>query len=452
MLVLRRRLIFWLVKAYLKRWGRNIVYFFAIGLVVFFLLKIALGSFVAHFPFVEKETIGMIGPYNIDDLPQEILQKISRGLTKTLKDGKVVADVAEKWKIAPNGKAYAFYLRKDVQFSDGTLATSDNISYDFSDVSIVKPDKYTIVFNLKDVYSPFLVTLSRPIFKKGTIGLGEYKVKRVKFNGNFVESIELYSDKLKKAFIYQMLYPTSSSLKTAFVMGEVSKIVGLMDISYKNTSFSSFKNVHIEKKTNYDRLVTLFYNTKDSIVSSKTLREGLWYSMPDIFVQGERNASPMPNFSYASDAGANFYKQDLEHAKLLIDKTNTATDSSRIVLTLTTLSKYHDTAKVIAGIWKNLDLDIKIKVVDKIPDSFQIFLGEFNVSPDPDQYALWHSDQISNITHYSNLRIDKILEDGRKELDIEKRKLLYADFQKYIAADPPASFLFFPYTYEITRK
>ena len=292
MIVLRKRLIFWLVKAYLKRWGKNIIYFFAIGLFVFFILKIALGSFIAHFPFVEKETIGMVGPYAVDSLPDEILKKISKGLTKTLVDGKVAPDIAEKWKISPNGKGYAIYLKKNLEFSDGTSVTSDSIKYDFSDVSVLRPDKYTIVFNLKDTYSPFLVTLTRPIFKKGVVGLGDYKVKRIKLNGNFAETIELYSEKLKKALIYQILYPNSSSLKTAFVMGEVSKIVGLTDIEYKNTNLKSFKNVNIEKKTNYDRLVTLFYNTKDSVVSSKTLREGLWYSMPDDFLQGERNPSP----------------------------------------------------------------------------------------------------------------------------------------------------------------
>ena len=71
---------------------------------------------------------------------------------------------------------------------------------------------------------------------------------------------------------------------------------------------------------------------------------------------------------------------------------------------------------------------------------------------DVDQYALWHSDQPNNITRYVNLRVDKLLEDGRKEMDLEKRKLIYADFQKFIQADPPASFLFFPYIYNVTRK
>jgi ABC-type transport system substrate-binding protein len=110
MIVLRKRLMFWLVKAYIKRWGRNILIYFGIGLFIFFLFNIFLSYFITRLPFIEKETIGMVGPYTTDNLPDEILSKISRGLTKVAKDGSIEPDIAEKWKIAPNGKAYAFFL------------------------------------------------------------------------------------------------------------------------------------------------------------------------------------------------------------------------------------------------------------------------------------------------------------------------------------------------------
>lgn len=452
MIVLRKRLLIWLIKAYARRWGRNIILYFGVGLVIFFIINMILSYSIILLPFVKKETIGMVGPYTTDNLPQEILSKISRGLTRTEKDGSIKPDIAEKWKISPNGKAYAFYLRRNVRFSDGEPLTSDNINYDFSDVSIIKPDKYTIVFNLKDTYSPFLTTATRPIFKKGFVGVGEYKVKKIKLNGNFVDSIELYSEKYRKAYTYELFYPTVASLKTAFGLGEVSKITNLPDINFKNTTFSSFKNAKTIRKANYNKLVTLFFNTKDNTLSSKTLREGLWYTMPDNFLQGERNPSPLSFYSYANQEGVNTYQQDLEHAKLLIDKSEIATASAKVFLTIDTLPKYEETARIIANIWKKLNIDTKIKIVNEVPSNFQIFLGEFNLSSDPDQYALWHSSQVNNITHYDNKRIDKLLEDGRKELDIEKRKIIYADFQKYILADPPAAFLFSPYYYEVSRK
>lgn len=403
-------------------------------------------------PFTEKETIGMVGSYTVDSMPAEILSKISKGLTKVEKDGTVKADVIEKWKIAPNGKAYAFYLRKNIYFSDGTNLTSSNVSYDFADVSVTRPDKYTIVFDLKDKYSPFLTTVSRPIFKKGFIGVGDYKVKKIKLNGDFIEFIELYSEKYRKTLTYQLFYPTVAALKTAFSLGEISRITKLSDLNVNNTTFESFKNVNIERMTDHAKLVTLFYNTKDKILSSKTLREGLSYTVPDKFNEGERNSSPLPYFSYANLGGYNTYQQDLEHAKLLMDKSKTEADNNRISLTIDTLLKYKKTAEMISGIWKKLGIETKVRVVNQVPASFQVFLGEFNLSSDPDQYTLWHSSQINNITHYDNKRIDKLLEDGRKELDIQKRILIYSDFQKYLLSDPPASFLFFPYYYEVSRK
>ncbi len=452
MIVLRKRLLFWLLKAYLKRWGRNILIYFGIGLVIFFIAKLSLPYFITRLPFVEKETIGMVGPFTPENLPEEILTKISKGLTKVEKDGSIKPEIAEKWKIAPNGKGYAFYLRKNIHFSDGSDLTSEDINYGFSDVSVDRPDEHTIVFTLKDNYSPFLTTVSRPIFKKGFAGLGDYSVKKIKLKGDFVESIELYSEKNKKALIYQLFYPTVESLKTAFSLGEVSRIVNLPDVNFKNTTFESYKNAKVEKKVNHKKLATLFFNTKDSVVSDKNLRESLSYAMPDSFEQGERNPSPLAHFSYVNKGTINTFQQDLEHAKLLIENIEVATDSGKISLTLDTLPKYEKTAKTIAEIWKQLNVDIQIRVVKEVPSVFQIFLGEFNLSSDPDQYTLWHSSQINNITHYDNKRIDKILEDGRKELDADKRVSLYKDFQKHISLDPPAAFLFFPYYYEVSTK
>lgn len=395
----------------------------------------------------------MIGAYTINSLPHEILSKISKGLTKTEADGVVIPDIAEKWKISPSGKAYAFILNKNIVFSDGTNLTSNDVNYDFSDVSVTRPDKYTIVFNLKDNYSPFLTTVTRPILKKNLAGVGDYRVKKIKLNGDFIESIELYSEKYHKSLAYQLFYPTVSALKTAFLLGEVSIITNLPDLNIENTTFNSFKNVQVEKKINHSRLVTLFYNTRDKILSSKTLREALSYTMPDNFNEGERNPSPLPYFSYVNQGGfSNTYQQDLEHAKLLLDKSGIATESGKISLTIDTLPKYENTAKIIAEIWKKLNIETKIRLTPQVPSSFQIFLGEFNVSSDPDQYVLWHSSQVNNITHYENVRIDKLLEDGRKELDIQKRILIYTDFQKYLLSDPPASFLFFPYYYDVSRK
>ncbi len=451
MIRIRHRLITWLIKAYIKKWGKLILIYFAIGLIVFFVLRLIFGDVIVNLQTQSGETIGMVGAYELENLPSNILNKLSLGLTAVAKDGSIKPGIASKWKIENNGKAYIFYLRRDIYFSDGTNLTSDHIQYNFSDVSTIRPNKYAIVYLLKDGYSPFLVTVSKPIFKNRLIGVSAYKIKDLKLNGNFVQSLDLVSQKGNK-LSYQF-YPTTSSLKIAYSLGEVSKIIELPDTKFKNTTFDSFKNTKVNQSVNYNQLVALFYNTSDKILSSKTLREALSYTVPDNFKQGLRNYGPYPSYFFVNQATAGTHKQDLSHAKLLLEKFKEETGStSKISLTIDLLPKYKNVAKDLSDIWKKLNINTNIKIVNKVPRSFQIFLGEFNVPQDPDQYMLWHSDQESNITHYANLRVDKLLEDGRKEIDINKRKSIYADFHKYILADPPASFLFFPYTYDVMRK
>lgn len=461
MITIRRRLIIWLIKAYIKKMGKTILIYFAVGLLGFFVLYLSFKYILPRYPSYNKETIGIVGAYAIDDLPIDILYKISKGLTSVAQDGSAKPDLAEKWEVKDNGKTYIFYLKRNIYFSDKKQLTSDLIRYDFSDVTVSRPDKYKIVFKLKETYSPFLITVSRPIFKKGFIGVGYYKIKNINLNGNYVESIKLISRDNKKSLIYEF-YPTVTSSKTAFVLSDLSKIVDLPDVNFKKNSFYDFKNAHVDKKVNYKKLATLFYNTQDKNLSSKSLREALYYTIPNRFEGGQRNVGSFSPFSFAAQEGLTVYQQDISHAKLSLEKffreaesslaKKNASSSAKISLNLDVLPQYKKTAETLAKIWNKLGIETKLQIVDKVPSNFQVFLGEFTLSQDPDQYTLWHSDQANNISRYSNLRIDKLLEDGRQTVDIGERKKIYADFQKYFLSDPPASFLFFPYSYDVTRK
>lgn len=451
MIVFRRRLIFWLIKEYFKKWRKAIFFFFIVGFLIFFLLRFALAYFIPKISIGYKESIGIAGAYTIDSLPQSILQELSHGLTYVSSDGIPHPDLAKSWKILENGKTYIFTLRENIFFNDGTPFTSDNINYNFSDTTIEKPDPYTLVFKLKDRYSPFFITVSRPVFTKNFVGVGDYTLKNIEFNGNFIASMTLVSAKNPyKTRVYHF-YPSLDSLKTAFVLGEISSMRGLSDFSYKKTSFMSFPNVIVEKKTDDRQLVTLFYNVKDPIVSDEKLRNALSFAIPDKFSNGVRNYGP---FSPNSWAYTNAFDkvQDIEHAKLLIATSSVASSAANLNLAIKTFPKYKSTAETIIKAWQEISIKAKIEEVNEIPNNFQVFLGDFYLSKDPDQYTLWHRNQESNISHYESARIDKFLEDGRTKVDMEARKKIYMDFQKYLLNDSPATFLYFPYEYDVKRK
>jgi ABC-type transport system substrate-binding protein len=453
MAIFRRRLVFWLIKAYIKKWGRVIFFSFLFGLVVFFALAFTSQKIIELIPFQKKQTIGMIGAYKVDNLPPEIFREVSYGLTTVAEDGVVKPGIAEKWVVSDNGKTYTFLLKKDAKFADGEKITSDKINYDFADVKTERPDKYTIVYRLKDAYSPFLVTVARPIFKKGYIGVGDYRITDVELNGGFVKSLQIVSSKNKFDTVYYQFYPSEDAVKLAFTLGEVTEATDITNRTFENISFDSFPNAKTAKNTNYSKLVTIFFNTNDNVLSDKKIRSALSYALPDEFTYGKRSyVSFSPTSKYHSPE-VNTRGQDLNHAKLLLS--SSAEDSKRkgsLNMTMKVQEKYMPAAREIALLWKEIGVNTKIEEVDSLPSTFQIYLGDFTLPRDPDQYILWHSDQAQNITKYKNLRIDKLLEDGRKTTNTGEREQIYADFQKYLLDDTPAAFLYFPYTYDIVRK
>jgi len=112
-----------------------------------------------------------------------------------------------------------------------------------------------------------------------------------------------------------------------------------------------------------------------------------------------------------------------------------------------------DTADEIAKYWSEIGIKTSVLVSSIVPEEFQVYLTILDPSADPDQYFMWHSTQIdTNISKYSSPRVDKLLEDGRKELNFEERRKIYLDFQRFLVEDSPAAFLYTPKIISISRK
>lgn len=456
MAVIRKRLIFWLIKAYIKKSGKTIFFSFLFGLIIFSVIVFTEKYYSHIFPFTHTQTIGLVGAYTEDALPPKIVNKMSFGLTSVAPDSTIKSELASSWDVMDNGKTYKFHLKPGLYFNDGQEVNAETINYNFSDVTVKKPDAKTIIFTLKDAYAPFLVTISKPLFNKGFSGVGEYRLEKIKLNGNFVQSLTLASTKNRQYVINYVFYPSEDALKIAYLLGEVTEVDGLSKSSFKDTSLEAFPNTRISKKVNYSQLVTLFFNNNDSDLSDKKLRLALTYALPDNFKDGKRTYAPYSSLSSYYNKNIEARNQDFAHAKLLLlpDKESSVSGQAHAPtqLTIKTLKKYRQAAEEIATAWKSLGITTKIEEVEGIPNIYQVFLGDFNIPRDPDQYTLWHSNQPNNITRYKNLRIDKLLEDGRKTVDSEQRKKIYADFQKFLLEDAPAAFLYFPYEYDVMRK
>ena len=451
----RKRLIFWLLRAYIKKWGKTIFFSFTLGFIIILLLVFNKSLLLSKAPVIKSQSIGIAGIYSSRDLPNNLPDIIaaysSRGLTKISPKGEVLPDIAKSWEIKDDGKTFIFYIKKGIYFSDGKEVDSTSINYNFENVSIQRPAKYVIVFKLKDKYSPFLVTLANhKVFKKNFVGVSDYKISNVKKNGEFIRSITLAGVKNKEKIEYAF-YDTQEALKHAYVLGEVTSIVDINNLDYQGKiNLDSFNNTKTSKNINYGKIVTIFFNNSDPVLSDKKIRKALAYSLPDSFEEGKRTHTPYKQEYWFNDSSES-YSKDIEYSNLLLDQTE-ATKSAEVTIVIKALPQYKSLAEIVSKEWKKLGISTKIELVDGVPSSYQVFLGELPVLKDPDQYTLWHSGQAGNITNYRNLRIDKLLEDGRRTYKTEDRKKIYADFQKYLLDDMPAAFLFFPYTYTITRR
>lgn len=393
--------------------------------------------------------IGIIGLYETTSLPKEVSSLISLGLTKALPNGQIEPGVAKSWEAKENGQLYSFYLKDNLFWHDGEEITTKNISYNFSDVSVEIVDQKTLNFHLKDPFSPLPVFLSEPIFKNNKlIGAGEYKVKSIEKSGKTIKKLVLVPvDKLDDQKIIIKFYPNEKAAVAGFKLGEVDSIKNISNIY----ELDKWSDVKIESKTNFNQYVGLFFNTQNDKFSDKPVRQALSYSIKKNW--DNRALSSYNPSSWAFNKQVKTYEFDLENAKKLLGQEGSDSEKPPIdKIVLSTVSFLAETAKKIQEDWQNFGIETEIKFINSTSEDYEVLLISQEIPIDPDQYALWHSTQPLNLSHYKSPKLDKLLEDGRKILDQEKRKEIYFDFQRFLIEDSPAIFLYYPTNYTISRR
>lgn len=423
-----------LLSTLIGRYRFLILFGFLSGVFFFFLFP----KIINYLPKA-KGTLkyGLVGRYKINEIPLSIQKLISIGLTDIDEKGLPKPAIATSWEITRENKSYIFKLRPDLTWHDKKMLTAKDINYNLNDVSVEVIDPITIKFNLEETFAPFLDVVSKPIFKKGFIGLGDHKVNKITQNGAFLETIVLESLLKDKPNIKYSFYPTEQSAKTALKLGEVNHLSGIIN----NTGFDEWRNIKVTAQNNHDRYVALFFNLNKPNFEDKLIRQGLAYALKKDYGDN-RTISPISPTSWVYNDEVKPYNYDIEKAKKAIEK--------KFTLKLLTVSSLLPEAEKIKTEWEQIGLKVEIGSYTGQED-FDVLLAIQEIPKDPDQYTLWHSTQAGNITNFKNARIDKLLEDGRKILDREQRKQIYFDFQRYLLEDLPVIFLYYPISYDIER-
>lgn len=112
-----------------------------------------------------------------------------------------------------------------------------------------------------------------------------------------------------------------------------------------------------------------------------------------------------------------------------------------------------------AGVIVNFELVSREQIAKQIIDAraYQALLYGEIIGADPDPFPFWHSSQIEapglNLALFEDKYADRLLEEARATAKPEERAKKYVEFQKILARELPAIFLFQPsYAYLVDRS
>ena len=431
--------LFWLIGIGILK--RNIFLFFLTLLAILISISAQAGFKLFYNP--NRIGLGFIGTYQEHDLPVEVTRLISQSLVRADEKGHIVSNLISGWETNNDATVFKFKLKDGLRWVDGSSVKSPDLVFNVPNTEISFPDEKSIRFNLKEPYSPLPSLLTKPIIKNGSmLGTGPYKITGIEKSRIFITKIELQPLDSALPAITIRFYPNEKVAQTGFNLGEIQALFGFSNAK----AFSDNPKALLKQSTDYSKIVSILFNTQDSVLKNRSFRQALSFAAPDIENEEIAN-NPYPPMLWAYNPDSKKYLSNSEEAKSAMGraKASVSEDHLKQELILTATPNLEEVGKSVIKIWRELGLNAKIRIESGIAQNFQALLITQSIPSDPDQYVLWHATQEkTNLTKYDSKRADKDLEDGRKAVTEDERKDKYYDFQKTLLEDAPAIFLYFP--------
>lgn len=497
------RFYFALTQAFIKRDKRKVTIGFVIVLLTIFFLRVlipaATPKFIDAYTEFKKPTFveGAVGIplhpnplFDETEIQKDISNLVFRSLLKVDAKGNLIPDLAKNFE-QKGGIEYTFYLKEDILWHDGEEFDADDVVYtvklaqdpnvesklsdNFRDVEIEKINKFTVKFTLKESFAPFPFALTDGIIpehialkKYQPIGTGSFEVKEITKT-----EITLTNRDLNLVFRF---FPSFSDAKTALKLGEIHGLGGYTPQEVDQIRNFGGKNIY--GKVLAFRQAVVFFNLSITPTKNKDIRQALAYAVDKNSllksVAGEEsklatNQLFLENWIVNSKER---YPVNIDRAKKLLQKAGYKFEKDawvkrreelKLTITVADDSELNSIANILKLSWEEVGIRVSVDSIendklieDLIPNrNFQVLINFQEVSPDPDQYVLWHTTQVrkSNITGIRSPKLDKLLEDTRKVEERDKRKINYELFTKLLLDESPALFLYYPqYIWVVSDK
>lgn len=451
-----------------------------------------------------------------DSASGEISGLIFNGLTKYDKNIKITGDLAESWEIKRYGLEIIFHLRKNVKWHDGAEFTADDVVFTYKTVTDPKVptpygsnygpvekveaiDKYTVRVTYKEPYAPALESWGMGIipkhilegrdikseeFNRNPIGTGPYRMKEWVTGQKIVlEAFDEYFEGRPKINRYvARIIPDQATTFLELKFGGID-YMALTPPQYKlQTETTLFKKYFQKFRYPAFGYTYLGYNLQDSRFADKRVRRALSHAINKkdiidgvLLGYGTPCTGPFPPESWAYNTDVKDVDYDPEKAKKLLFEAGWSPGKDGILykdgkpFRFTVLVNQANDVRIKAAqiIKENLKeigviMDIKVlewqallhEFIDK--RRFEAVILGWALSRDPDIYDIWHSSKTKegefNFISYKNEEVDRLLIEGRKTFDFEKRKKIYHEIHRILAEEQPVTFLFVPDALPVLHK
>ncbi len=443
-----------------------------------------------------------------DSASMSVAGLIYNGLVKYDKDLKIVGDLAESYRVSPDGLTITFKLRHNVTWHDGAPFTAQDVLYtyrviidpktptayseDFKQVaSVTASDPFTVLVRYAKPYAPALASwgvsilpahllqgrdITKSPLARQPIGTGPFRFKEwvagqkivLEANKEYFEG-RPYLDR----YVFRLI-PDTSTMYMELKAGGIDEM-GLTPVQYaRQTSTPEFKAAFNKYRYPSNGYLYLGYNLRHPLFKDKRVRQAITAAINKeeliqgvLFGMGQKADGPMIPGRWAHNPHIKDIPFNPDHARQLLAEAGWTPGEDGFLqkdgkpLRFTILTNQGNqqrlmTAQIIQQRLKQVGIDVRIRVVEWAAflkefidkGNFEVVLLAWLTSQDPDMYDIWHSSKTKpgelNFIGYNNPEVDRLLEEGRSTFDIAKRKKAYYRIQDILADEQPYTFLYVP--------
>ena len=390
----------------------------------------------------------------------------------------------------PDPLTYIAHLKHGVYFHNDQELTSVDVVFTFESIldqnsisprkgayraldSVTALDRYTVQFKLTEPFGAFPMQLVMPIVPKESsrplqsfpIGTGPYRFERYLVDDQVVlSSFENYYDgkPLNNGLILKVI-PDDTMRGLELRKGTIDLVIN--DISPDIVSqLIKEGNLRVVTSSGTD-YAYIGLNLRDPMLSNKKVRHALSYAINrDAIVkhlrQGLASVSIgiLPPYMWAFEPDVYRFEYDPDHSRQILDEAGYTDPDGEGPLPRFNLSlkiSNNEFVRLQAAVIQEdlrrvgIGLDIRsyefaTMYADLLKGSFQLVTMQWvgGSVADPDILRrIFHSDQSPpngfNRGHYSNPKVDELLNSASRAIDINSRKKLYGAAQREIAIDAP---------------